>query len=179
MVNNLNKDKYDSQMEAVQRRIDYIKTGISELPKQEWISKLTYEQWVDYQEGKLKIFDPLSIEDIRNQREFNYYFGKGEFVMLDESVMNEQEKDKYSDLIGLHAVVTDSYSDLHSFSRGSYYSHHVRFENGYETKPCGCAFSKIIPCFLLIAVPVENIKKHVEQYKNTKDKTSLWFHIEK
>ena len=93
--------------------------------------------------------------------------------------MDEQEKEKYSELIGLHAVITDSYSDLHSFGRGSHYSHHIKFENGYETKPCGCAFPEIIPCWLLIPITEEDVKKYVELYKNTEDKTSLWFNIEK
>ena len=179
MKKDLNKGKYESYMEVVRRRIDYIKSAASELPKHEWVTKLTYEQWVDFNEGKLKIFDPLSIEDIRKNREFNYSFAKYEFVMLDESVMNEQEKEKYSDLIGLHAIVTDSYSDLHSFARGSHYTHHVRFENGYETKPCSCAFPEIVPCFLLIPISERDVKTYVEQYKNAEDKTSFWFHIEK
>ena len=177
MKKNLNKGKYESYMEVVRRRIDYIKSGISELPKHEWVSKLTYEQWVSFQEGNLNLFDPLSIEDIRNSREFNYYFAKGEFVKLDESVMNDKEKEKYSDLIGLHAIITDSYSDLHSFGRGSHYTHHVKFENGYETKHCSCAFPEIIQCWLLIPLGDKEIKKYVELFNNTDDKTSLWFNL--
>lgn len=175
----LDESSYKSYIAVVNQSIAETKKRMEMLPEYEWVAKLTYEQWVDYQEGKIKIFDPLTIEDIRNQREFNYQFAKDEFVMLDESVMNEQEKEKYSDLIGLHAIVTDSYSDLHSFAHGSHYSHHVRFENGYETKPCGCAFPQIIPCFLLIPIPEEDVKKYVEQYKNAEDKSTLWFHVEK
>jgi hypothetical protein len=176
---NLNKSNYKSYIQVINQTISETKKRIAMLPEYEWVAKLTYEQWVDYNEGKLKTFDPLSIEDIRNQREFNYYFSKGEFVMLDESVMNKQEKEKYSELIGSHAIVTNSSSDLHSFGRGSHYSHHVKFENGYETKPCGCAFPDIIPCFLLILAPEEAVKTYLEQYKNTEDKTSLWYYIEK
>ena len=91
--------------------------------------------------------------------------------------MNETEKEKYSDLIGLHAVVTDSYSDLHSWSRGSAYSHHVKFENGYETKPCGCAFPDMVPTWLLIPISDEESEYYIKQYKSTEDKDSLWFYV--
>lgn len=177
MKKDLNKGSYESYMEVVKRRIDYIKTGMLDLPKNEWIVKLSYEQWVDFQEGKLKMFDPLSIEDVRKSRVFNYHFAKGEFVKLDAELMNDIGMDKYSDLIGLHAVVTDCYSDLHSFSHGSSYSHHVKFENGYETKPCGCASPDMVPTWLLIPITSEESQKYIDMYKNTEDKDSLWFYI--
>jgi hypothetical protein len=177
MKRDLNKGSYESYMEVVKRRIDYIKSAMLELPKKEWVVKLSYEQWVDFQEGKLKMFDPLSIEDILKSRNFNYHFAKGEIVKLDTKLMDDTGMDKYSDLIGLHAVVTDCYSDLHSFSHGSSYSHHVKFENGYETKPCGCAFPDIIPTWLLIPITSEESQKYIDMYKNTEDKNTLWFYI--
>jgi hypothetical protein len=177
MEDNLDKDSYESYMEVVKRSIGKTKELVAMLPKYEWIEKLSYEQWVDFQEGKLKMFDPLSIEDVRESRVFNYYFEKGEIVKLDVELMDTIGMDKYSDLIGLHAVVTDCYSDLHSFGRGSSYSHHVKFENGYETKPCGCAFPDMVPTWLLIPITSEESQKYIDIYKNTEDKDSLWFYI--
>jgi hypothetical protein len=177
MKDNLDKGSYESYMEVAQRRIDYIKSGMLDLPKHEWIVKLSYEQWVDFQEGKLKLFDPLSIEDIRNSREFNYHFAKGEIVKLDVEVMNDKEVEKYLDLIKLHAVVTNSYSDMHLFGRGSSYLHHVKFENGYETKPCGCAFPDMVPTSLLIPITSEESQKYIDMYKNGEDRDTLWFYI--
>ena len=173
----LDKGSYESHMEYTKRRIDYIKSGIHELPKHEWLTKLTYEQWVDYENGKIKLFDPLTIQDIRYSREFNYHFAKGELVKLDASVMNDYENEKYSELIGLHAVVTESYSDLHSFGRGSAYQHHLMFENVFKTERCGCDNEETIPTFLLIPINEEESEKYINIYKNTEDKDSLWFYI--
>jgi len=171
--------KYESYMGLVQKTIEETKNMMSMLPKYEWASRLSYEQWVEYQKGNIKIGDPLNTEDVRKSREFNYYFAAGEIVKLDTEVMNDQEMEKYSDLIGLHAVVTDSYSDLHSFGRGSSYSHHVKFENGYETKPCRCAFPDIVPSWLLIPISDEESEKYIELYKTTEDKNDLWFWLNK
>lgn len=171
------KGSYESYMEVVKRSIDETKERIANLPKSEWIIRLSYEQWVEYQKGNIEVLSPLNVEDIRKSREFNYYFAKGEIVKLDVEVMNDVEKDKYSNLIELHAVITDSYSDLHSFARGSSYSHHVRFENGYETKPCGCAFPDMVPTWLLIPISEEESEKYINLYKDTEDKESLWFSI--
>ncbi len=179
MKKNLNKGSYESYMEVVKRRIDYIKTAMSELPKQEWICRLTYEQWVDFQNGKIKLFDPITIEDVRYNREFNYHFAKGELVKLDYDVMYDNEKEKYSDLIGLHAVVTESYSDLHVFGRGSVYQHHVKFENGFKTERCGCLNEETIPTFLLIPIDDEESDKYINMYNTTEDKNELWFFINK
>ena len=175
----LDKGKYESYMEVVKRRIDSINKGALELPRYKWLSKLNYDQWVEFQNGELKLFDPLTIEDVRRTREFNYYFAKGELVKLDYSVMTDDEKEKYSDLVGVHAVVTDSYTDLHSFAHGSAYSHHVRFENGYETEPCGCSFPDMVPTALLIPINDEESEKYIKLYKKTKDKSELWFVINK
>ena len=177
MEDNLDKDSYESYMVVVKRSIGKTKELLVMLPKYEWIEKLSYEQWVDFQGGKLNMFDPLSVEDVRNSRDFNYHFAKGEIVKLDAEVMNDKEMEKYSELIGLHAVVTDSYTDLHSFGRGSSYSHHVKFENGYETKPCGCAFPDMVPTSILIPITTEESQKYIDTYKNTEDKDSLWFYI--
>jgi hypothetical protein len=179
MKKSLNKGSYESYMEVVKRRIDYIKTAMAELPKQEWVRKLTYEQWVDFQNDKIKLFDPLTIEDVRRSREFNYHLAKGEIVKLDTEVMNDEEMEKYSDLIGLHAVITDSYSDLHSFGRGSAYTHHLTFENGFKTERCGCKYEEHIPTFLLIPISDEESEKYIKLYKTTKDKSKLWFIIDK
>jgi len=175
MSKELDKKSYESYMNVVRGTIEETKRMMSQLSNHEWVSKLSYEQWVEYQKGNIKIGDPLNTEDIRKSREFNYYFGVGEIVKLDVDVMNDQEIEKYSDLIGLHAVVTDSYSDLHSFGRGSHYSHHVKFENGYETKPCGCAFPDMVPTWLLIPISDEESEKYIELYKTAEDKNDLWF----
>ena len=177
MKDKLDKGSYESYMEVVKRSIDETKKRIATLAEEEWLARLTYEQWVDYQTGKIKLFDPLTISDIRDRRCFNYYFVKGELVKLDESVMNGEEMKKYSDLIGLHAVVTSYRSGLHSFAQGTSYSHHVKFENGYETKDCGCAFPDMVPTWLLIPISDEESEKYIEQYKNTEDKETLWFYI--
>lgn len=171
------KGSYESYMEVVKRSIDETKERIANLPKSEWVARLSYEQWVEYQKGNIEVLSPLNVEDIRKSREFNYYLAKGEIVKLDVEVMDDVEKEKYSDLIGLHAVITDSYSDLHSFARGSSYSHHVRFENGYETKPCGCAFPDMVPTWLLIPISEKESEKYINLYKDTEDKDSLWFNI--
>lgn len=173
----INEASYRFHMDLLKHSIESIKMNIAELPKQEWLAKLTYEQWVDYQNGKIKMFDPLTIEDIRDSRIFNYYFATGELVKLDSSLMNNDELEKYKELIGLHAVVTSFHSDLHSFGQGTSYSHHVRFENGYETKNCGCAFPDMVPTWLLIPISDEESQKYIEQYKNTEDKETLWFYI--
>lgn len=173
----LDKGAYESNIEATKRRIDYIKSGMSELSKHEWVLRLNYEQWVDFKNGKIKFFDPLTIADVRENRGFNYYFNKGELVKLDYDVMDDSEKEKYSDLIGLHAVITDCYSSLHSFAHGSAYSHHVKFENGYETEPCGCAFPDMVPTPLLIPINDEESEKYIKLYKTTEDKSELWFVI--
>jgi len=175
MSKKLDKGSYESYMEVVKRRIDYIKSGIAELPKHKWVEKLSYEQWVDFQNGKIKLFDPLTIEDIRYNREFNYHFAKGELVKLDYDVMHDDEKEKYSDLIGLHAVITESYSDLHSFGRGSAYQHHLTFENGFKTERCGCKHEENIPTSLLIPINDEESEKYINLYKMTEDKSELWF----
>jgi hypothetical protein len=177
MKDNLDNGAYESYIKVVKRSIDETKKQIAMLSKYEWTARLSYEQWVDFQEGKLKMFDPLNTEDIRNSRDFNYYFAKGEIVKLDTEVMNDKEMEKYLDLIGLHAVVTDSYTDLHSFGRGSSYSHHVKFENGYETKPCGCAFPDMVPTSLLIPITTEESQKYIDMFKNGEDRDTLWFYI--
>lgn len=176
-MDKFSKGSYESYMEVIKRSVDETKKRIVNLPKSEWVARLSYEQWVEYEKGNLKLFSPLNVDDIRNSRMFNYNFGKGEIVKLDVEVINDIEKEKYSDLIGLHAVVTDSYTDLHSFAHGSSYSHHVKFENGYETKPCGCAFPDMVPTWLLIPISEEESEIYIKQYKNTEDKETLWFYI--
>jgi nitric oxide synthase oxygenase domain/subunit len=176
-MDKFSKGAYESDMELVKRTIDETKKQMRNLQKHEWVSRLSYEQWFEFRNGNIEVFSPLNVEDIRNSREFNYYFGKGEIVKLDVEVMNDIENEKYSDLIGLHAVVTDSYTDLHSFAHGSSYSHHVRFENGYETKPCGCAFPDMVPTWLLIPISDAESELYIKQYKNTEDKETLWFYI--
>ena len=173
----LNKGIYESYMENVRRTIEDTNERVKQLSKHNWVARLNYDQWVEFQKGNIKIGDPLNVEDIRNSRDFRYYFAKGELVKLDESVMNEFELEKYSDLIGLHAVVTDSYSDLHSFAHGSSYSHHVRFENGYETEPCSCAYLDMIPTSILIPINDVESEKYIQLYRNTEDKDSLWFNL--
>lgn len=177
MKKDLDQSSYESYMELVNRRIDYIKSGMSELPKYEWLERLSYEQWVDFRNGKIKPFDPLNTQDIIDSRIFNYYFAVGELVKLDYSLMSKDEKEKYSDLIGLHAVVTESYSDLHSFGRGSAYQHHLTFENGFKTERCGCDNEETIPTWLLIPISDDESEKYIKLYKTTEDKSKLWFVI--
>ena len=177
MIEKISKGAYESSMEVIKRTIEETKKQVSMLHKHEWRARLTYDQWVEFQNGNLKIGDPLNNQDIRTSREFNYYFSKGEIVKLDIEVMNDVETEKYSDLIGLHAVITDSYSDLHSFGRGASYSHHVRFQNGYETKPCGCAFPDMVPSWLLIPINDKESEEYIHLYNNTEDKKTLWFYL--
>ena len=90
-MDKFSKGSYESYMEVIKRSVDETKKRIVNLPKSEWVARLSYEQWVEYEKGNLKLFSPLNVDDIRNSRMFNYNFGKGEIVKLDVEVTNDIE----------------------------------------------------------------------------------------
>ena len=126
----LTKKMYDDYMKGNNRRLDEIERVLESKSRAKWIKKLTYEQWVQFQSGELKIHDPLNSKDIRWGREFNHVFKPGTEVMLDESVLDMDEKEYYKNEIGVKGIVIRHYSDLHAFGQGSSYGHEVQFENG-------------------------------------------------
>lgn len=83
--------------------------------------------------------EKLNIIDIRT---FNYYFGDGEEVQIDDRLINEQNKIGFTDFtnyIGKPGIVKRTYSDFHAFGRGCGYNAVVDFGDGIE-HDIMCAF---------------------------------------
>ena len=124
----LNKQDYKKYISEVKLQTKEAERMAHLLPKLKWTSRLTFEQWLLFQEGNLKMFSPLDAYDIRESRMFEYYFNEGEEVMLDESAMSKEELNDFKDILGKKGIIKKCWSDLHGFLQGSAYQHTVEFD---------------------------------------------------
>ena len=111
------EDDYTRYMKSNQVWLDKIKKIIKEKDNAEWVNRLTYEQWVQWQKYEIKMFDPLDVNDIIASRGTRYYFEKGTEVMVDVSVMSPVQLEKYKDVIGVKGIVRECSSDSHGFAQ--------------------------------------------------------------
>ena len=122
------RDSYKAYLKVNQNAIDEFNRLKFSVEKHEWINRLTYEQWVDFQNGTLKMFSPLNGAEIINNRFFNYYFEEGDVVVFDKKNMDEYQLKQFEKYIDKEGVVTRCWSDMHAFAQGSAYSVEVSFD---------------------------------------------------
>ena len=128
-------DDYTRYMKSNQVWLDKINREMTYKPRAEWVKRLTFEQWLQFQNGELRLYDPLDRNDVIASRDTRYYFKKGTEVMVDVSVMSPVQLEKYKDVIGVKGIVRECSSDSHGFAQGSSYQHEVDFVNGIKTIP--------------------------------------------
>lgn len=63
MDNTLTKEMYDKYLKANNVRLDEINRELAFKPTAEWVKRLSFEQWIQWQNGELKVYDPLNFED--------------------------------------------------------------------------------------------------------------------
>lgn len=119
---------YNAYMKIAQKRIEEYDALHKSIHKHRWVTRLTFEQWVDYQNGKLQMYDPLNGSEVIGNRMFNYYFDTGDIVVFDKLNMEEAEIKRYKNFIDKEGVVTRCWSDFHAFAQGSAYSVEVSFD---------------------------------------------------
>lgn len=74
------------------------------------------------------------IQQIRESRQFEYYFPVGTEVMIDEEILFNFHTEKISQLIGLKGIVKKSESNFHAYGQGKTYAHVVEWEDGSKTQ---------------------------------------------
>ena len=74
------------------------------------------------------------MQQIRESREFNYDLPVGSEVVIDEDVLFDFHKEKFSHLIGIRGVVKKSESNFHAYGQGKSYAHVIEWEDGTKTQ---------------------------------------------